>query len=90
MRTFVCAHQVLLAYLKAFKMAQNIPRRARKLTKTDFLKTAETWKIAIMTLFERLTNVVDPCCRKMNPPIHVAAHIVFQEVQRPPETHSET
>lgn len=48
MRTFVCAHQVLLAYLKAFEMAQNNPRRARKLTKTDFLKTAETWKIAVM------------------------------------------
>lgn len=79
-------HQVLLAYVKAFETAQDEPRRPRKLTKTHtFLKTAETRKITIMTLFENLINAVDPCCRKINLSIHMVAHIAFQVVQRPLE-----
>lgn len=79
-------HQVLLAYVKAFEPAQDEPRRPRKLTKTHtFLKTAETRKITIMTLFENLINAVDPCCRKIHLSIHMVAHIAFQVVQRPLE-----
>lgn len=82
-REHLCAHQVLLAYLKTFEMAQSNPRRARKRTKTDFLKTTETWKIAVTILFEHLINVMDPGCRKMNTSIHAATHMYFRQCRDP-------
>lgn len=39
--------------------------------------------------YETLNSAMGPCYRKMSMFIHMAVHVAFRAVQRPPEAHSE-